>query len=201
MEGKDGQDGGAPLGGKRLAGKRVVIFCDFNFEDLEVMYPKIRLEEEGATVVVVGGHPAGTKYTGKFGYPVKSDMTVADLAKEGWETVDALVLPGGFAPDYMRRNPTMLEGVAALVAGKKTPVAAICHGPWMLCSARDGDGLPVVKGRKATAFCAIKDDVVNAGADWSDESCVVDGNLITAQTPADLTPFCHAIIAAVSTTT
>ena len=110
----------------RLDGKTVVIFCDFNFEDMEVMYPKIRLEEEGARCLVVGGHPAGMKYTGKYGYPIKSDLCVDDLPPI--ESIDALILPGGFAPDYMRRNAKMLAAVCAMVAAGK-PTAAICHGP------------------------------------------------------------------------
>jgi protease I len=154
------------------------------------MYPKVRLEEEGCTVVVVGAHPAGQKYTGKFGYPIKSTCSIADFDPA---SADALVLPGGFAPDYMRRNEHMLRAVVQMLGDGK-PVAAICHGPWMLCSARGADGHPVARGRRCTAFEAIKDDVVNAGATWCDDSCVVDGNLITAQTPSDLTAFCHAII-------
>ena len=94
----------------------------------------------------------------------------------------------------MRRNKRMLNSTVAMFEAGK-PIAAICHGPWMLCSARKANGEPIVKGRKATSFHAIKDDVINAGGLYvSDESCVVDGNLITAQTPADLTPFCRAII-------
>lgn len=110
------------------------------------------------------------------------------------EEYDALLLPGGFSPDYMRRNEKMLSSTVAMYEAGK-PVAAICHGPWMMCSARKANGDPIIKGKRATCFCAIKDDVINAGAKYvSNESCVVDGNLITAQTPADLTPFCKAII-------
>ena len=173
-----------------LAGKSVLIFCDFAFEDMELMYPKIRLEEEGATVVVVGSHEKGTKYTGKHGYPIKSDLSVAEIDHASF---DALVLPGGFAPDYMRRSPRMLEITVAMAdAGK--PVASICHGPWMLCSARRGDGSPLAKGIRATCFVAIKDDLINAGATFVDAPVVVDGPIITSRTPADLTPFVHAII-------
>jgi len=169
----------------------MAIFCDFKFEDMEVMYPKIRLEEEGIEVVVVGVHPKGTKYTGKFGYPIKSDMNIEDFDHEQFH---GLLLPGGFAPDYMRRSQKMLDSTVAMCKAGK-PVAAICHGPWMLCSARDENGDPIVKGRRATSFKAVRDDVINAGAIYvDDKSVVVDGNLITAQTPADLTPFCAAII-------
>jgi len=178
-----------------LKGQKVAIFCDFKFEDMEVMYPKVRLEEEGIQVVVVGVHPKGMKYTGKFGYPIKSDMCVTD-AEFKHEDFDGLILPGGFAPDYMRRSKEMLEATVKMFEAGK-PIAAICHGPWMLCSARTSSGDPIVKGRRATSFRAVKDDVINAGATFvDDETVVVDGNLITAQTPADLTPFCAAIIAA-----
>ena len=177
-----------------LAGRTIAIFCDFAFEDLEVMYPKIRLEEEGAKIIIVGGHDKGTKYTGKYGYPIKSDFKIDDVDVS---TLDGLVLPGGFAPDYMRRNAGMLKAVVAMVdAGK--PVASICHGPWMFCSARRSDGTPVIKGVRATCFTAIKDDLLNAGAIFVDEPVVVDGPIITSRTPADLTPFCHAIIDAVA---
>lgn len=177
---------------RRLVGKKVAIFCDFQFEDLELTFPKLRLEEEGCEVVVVGAHPAGTTYKGKHGYPVKSALCVDDFDVDGF---DGLVLPGGFAPDYMRRNAAMLAAISRAVAAGK-PCAAICHGPWMFCSARDADGAPVVRGRRCTAFVAIKDDVVNAGATWEDAPVVVDGPLISSRTPADLVPFCHALIAA-----
>lgn len=111
--------------------------------------------------------------------------------------VDAVLLPGGFAPDYMRRCAPMLAFICSMAAANK-PVAAICHGPWMLCSARPkGQGHPpLVNGRRATSFVAIKDDLINAGAQWVDEAVVVDGPLITSRTPDDLTPWVHAIIKA-----
>ena len=177
---------------QRLVGKRIAIFVDYTFEDVEVMFPKYRLEEEGAEVVIVGAHPAGTKYTGKHGYPLKSTTHISDLGD-----VDGIVLPGGFAPDYMRRNPAMLAAIVAAVAADKT-VAAICHGPWMYCSARLESGAPVVKGRRCTSFVAIKDDLINAGATFVDEPVVVDGPLISSRTPDDIVPFCHAIISRVA---
>lgn len=198
-----------------LKGANVAIFCDFKFEDLEVMYPKLRLEEEGATVHVIGVHPKGMKYVGKHGYPCKSDLCVDAFDPKAYH---ALILPGGtslfpffsvsstsffpyfsltfagFAPDYMRRSQRMLDGIVAMMEAGK-PCAAICHGPWMFCSARKSNGDPVIKGKKATCFHAIKDDVINAGATYvADQTCVVDGNLITAQTPSDLGEFCKAII-------
>mmetsp|Transcript_67475 Transcript_67475/g.161910 ORF Transcript_67475/g.161910 Transcript_67475/m.161910 type:complete len:181 (-) Transcript_67475:166-708(-) len=175
-----------------LQGKTVAIFIDFTFEDMEVMYPKLRLQEEGATVKVIGCHPAGTKYTGKYGYPCKSDHCVTEVDAV---SMDALVLPGGFAPDYMRRSQPMLQAVTGMLAASK-PVAAICHGPWMLCSAKTAEGVPVVKGKRFTCFESIKDDVINAGGIFEDAPVVLDGSLITSRTPDDLIVFCQAIIEA-----
>eukprot|EP00961_Rhodomonas_salina_P242567 3276622-Rhodomonas_salina.1 len=180
----------AALREKLIAGRTVGMFIDFQFEDMEAMYPKMRLEEEGAKVIVIGAHDKGMKYTGKYGYPLKSDATVKDVDAA---SLDALVIPGGFAPDYLRRNTAMLDLILA-VAGAGKPVAAVCHGPWMFCSARRADGKPVIEGRKATGFVAIKDDLINAGAVWVDEPVVIDGPYITSRTPSDLVPFCHAII-------
>ena len=177
---------------QRLAGKKVAIFIDYQFEDLEVTFPMLRLQEEGAEVIVVGAHPAGQKYTGKYGYPVKSHVNIEDFSSLN---VDGLVLPGGFAPDYMRRNRHMLEAITTSIELGK-PCAAICHGPWMFCSARFPNGQPVCHERQCTSFIAIKDDLVNAGAQFVDAPVVVDGPLITARTPADLIPFCHALIEA-----
>jgi protease I len=163
------------------------------------------------------------KYTGKHGYPCKSTKQVDNVAEDGAD-LDGLVLPGGFAPDYMRRSARMLSIISAMVAAQK-PVAAICHGcvhhpagcvcgparlpassqphalcyrPWMFCSARDQAGAPVAKGVRMTSFVAVKDDVLNAGAEWVDEPVVNDRNVITSRTPDDLTPFCRAIIEAVA---
>mmetsp|Transcript_5996 Transcript_5996/g.19495 ORF Transcript_5996/g.19495 Transcript_5996/m.19495 type:complete len:138 (+) Transcript_5996:409-822(+) len=131
------------------------------------------------------------KYTGKYGYPIKSDAKVGDV---NFAEVDGLIIPGGFAPDYMRRDKTMLTAVAYFARDGTKPLAAICHGPWLLCSARDDTKRPVVHRRECTSFYAIKDDLINAGADWQDKPVVVDGNIITSRTPDDLVPFCHAII-------
>ena len=182
---------GSNLKGETSKPRRVAMLIDFKFEDLEATYPKIRLEEEGYVVDVIGVHPKATKYTGKFGCPLKSTHTINEITPEDY---DCVVVPGGFAPDYMRRSEGMKNLVKKMMELNR-PVAAICHGPWMLCSTRDEHNAPVCKGRRVTCFEAIKDDVINAGAEYiSNESCVVDGNLITAQTPNDLTPFCLAII-------
>jgi len=143
---------------------------------------------------VAGGHPAGMKYTGKFGYPTVSTVMIADVDVSNY---DAMIIPGGFAPDHMRRNEHMKAAIVTMLQQGK-PVASICHGPWMLCSAKKGDGRPVIDGVRCTSFVSVKDDVENAGGLWVDEPVVVSeacgGHIITSQTPSNLTPFCLAII-------
>jgi len=171
-----------------LKGKTVLFFVGPQYEDLELWYPKIRLEEEGAKTVVAG---LGEKvYQGKKGYPVTVDSTVDDLYPEIY---DGLVIPGGYAPDHMRRSEKLLS-ITRVIAEAGKPVAFICHAAWVPISA----GL--LKGRRATCVRAIKDDVINAGATYADEPVVVDGNLISSRTPADLPAFCRAIIKALATT-
>jgi protease I len=171
----------------KLSGRSVLILAGPQYEDLELWYPKIRLEEEGAQTLVAGlGEPV---YIGKKGYPVTVDRSVDDLDAEAY---DGLVIPGGYAPDHMRRSEKLLSITRAIATAGK-PVAFICHAAWVPISA----GL--LKGRKATCVRAIKDDVVNAGAIYLDEPVVVDGNLISSRTPADLPAFCRAIIQALTT--
>ncbi len=168
-----------------LKNKRVAVLVEQQYQELEVWYPVYRLREAGAEVLLVGPE-AGKTYPSKLGYPAKSDKAANDVSASEF---DAVVAPGGFAPDYMRRDPAMVRLVAdAAEQGK--PVAAICHGVWMLCSAR------VLKGHKATCFFAIKDDVINAGGEYVDEEVVVSGNLITSRKPDDLPAFCMALIKA-----
>ena len=170
----------------RLQGRTVLIFAAPQFEDLELLYPKIRLEEEGASVVVAG---LGERtYAGKKGHSVTVDMNVDDVYAEAY---DGLVIPGGWAPDTMRRSEHLLRITQEMAAAGK-PVAFICHAAWVLASA----GL--LKGRRATCVRAIRDDVANAGATYVDEPVVVDGNLISSRTPADLPHFCRALIAALA---
>lgn len=173
-----------PLG-KRLEGKRVAIFAEDIYEDLELWYPLLRLREEGAAVVVVGPGDA-QEHHGKYGYPVTVDRAIGDVKVQDF---DAVIIPGGYAPDRMRRHPAMVAFVREMAQHGKI-VAAICHGPWMLASAE------VVAGKKITAFFAIKDDLVHAGAIFQDAEVVVDGNLITSRKPADLPAFLYALIAA-----
>ncbi|HXY70092.1 MAG TPA: type 1 glutamine amidotransferase domain-containing protein [Gemmatimonadales bacterium] len=169
-----------------LKGKTVLFFVGPQYEDLELWYPKIRLEEEGAKTVVAG--LGDRTYLGKKGYPVTVDSFVDDLYAEVY---DGLVIPGGYAPDHMRRSEKLL-GITRAIAEAGKPVAFICHAAWVPISA----GL--LKGRRATSVRAIRDDVVNAGATWLDEPVVVDGNLISSRTPADLPAFCRAIIKALA---
>ncbi len=169
-----------------LSGKTVLFFAGPLYEDLELWYPKIRLEEEGAKTVIAGlGDPV---YHGKKGHPVTVDRHVEDLYPEVY---DGLVIPGGYAPDHMRRSEKLLAITRAIAEAGK-PVGFICHAAWVPISA----GL--LKGRKATSVRAIRDDVVNAGATWLDEPVVVDGNLISSRTPADLPAFCRAFSAALA---
>ena len=171
----------------RLKGKRIAVLAEDLYEDLELWYPLIRMREEGAEVKVIGTGSAG-KYTGKHGLPVEVDASAEEV---GADDFDAIIIPGGYAPDRMRRYPALLKLVRdAFEQGKV--VASICHGPWVLVSAG------VLKGRTATCFFAIKDDVQNAGAKYVDREVVRDGNFITSRTPADLPAFCREIINALS---
>jgi protease I len=169
----------------RLKDKRAAILAENLYQDLEVWYPLLRLKEEGAEVVVVGSGSAKT-YTSKHGYPVEVDRAAAEVKAVDF---DAVVIPGGYAPDLMRRYPEMVQLVKdAFEQGKV--VASICHGGWMLASA------DILKGKTVTSFFAIKDDLVHAGAKFVDVEVAVDGNLITSRKPEDLPAFCRAIITA-----
>jgi len=167
-----------------LEGKSVLFFAAPLYEDLELWYPKIRLEEEGVRTVVAG---LGERiYQGKRGYPVTVDAHVDQVAARDF---DGLVIPGGYAPDILRRSPRVLELVREIHQADK-PVAFICHAGWVPISAG------ILRGKRGTSVGAIKDDLVNAGLVWEDSPVVVDGNLISSRTPADLPQFCRAIIAA-----
>lgn len=167
-----------------LSKRRILFFAAPYYEDLELWYPKLRLEEEGATTVVAGLGEA--TYQGKRGYPLTVDTSVAEVDAADF---DALVIPGGWAPDIMRRSERLLDITRAFhEAGK--PIAFICHAGWVPISAG------IVRGRRGTSVGAIRDDLVNAGMQWEDSPVVVDGNLISSRTPADLGDFCKALIAA-----
>jgi protease I len=165
--------------------KRVAVLVEQQYQELEVWYPVYRLREAGCRVVLVGPED-GKVYPSKLGYPAKADVAAADVSAGN---LDAVVIPGGFAPDYLRRSEAVLKLVRD-AHGLGKPLAAICHGPWVLCST---DGL---RGRRATCFPSIKDDVVNAGAVYVDAEVVVDGHVITSRKPDDLPAFVAALMKA-----
>ncbi|MBE3589312.1 MAG: type 1 glutamine amidotransferase [Firmicutes bacterium] len=166
-----------------LQGKRVAVLAENLYENLELWYPVLRLREAGAEVVIVGPQ-AGQTYTSKEGYPAKADAAAADVSAAQF---DAVVVPGGYAPDRMRRNDAMVRLVREAHEQGKV-VAAICHAGWMLAEAG------ILHGRTVTCVTAIRTDVVNAGATYVDREVVVDGRLVTSRTPADLPAFCREII-------
>lgn len=170
---------------ENLQGKKAAVLVENYYQELEVWYPLLRLREAGVEAVTVGPK-AGETYKSKLGYPVTADRAIADVSASEF---DAVVVPGGWAPDYMRRNPKFAQLLRDADAAK-IPIAAICHGGWMLCSAG------ILKGRRATCFFSIRDDLVNAGVDYVDEPVVVDGNIITSRVPDDLPAFCRAILEA-----
>jgi deglycase len=171
----------------KLEGKRIAILAENLYQEMELWVPYYRFREEGAEVKVVGAGGAKS-YASKHGYPVSVDVQAEQVKAVEF---DAVVVPGGYAPDMMRRHPAMVNLVREAAQQGKV-VAAICHAGWMLVSAG------VLKGRKATSFFSIKDDLTAAGADWQDAEVVVDGNLITSRRPDDLPAFCRAIVAALA---
>lgn len=170
-----------------LKGKKIAMFVDNVYQELEVWYPLLRFQEAGAEVVTIGA-TAGQTYTSKLGYPCKADISY-DQAKAS--DFDGLVIPGGYAPDHIRRHQSALEFVRQIDKQGKL-IASICHGPWVLCSTGS------LKGRRATCFFAIKDDVINAGGKYEDAEVVVDGHLVTSRKPEDLPAFCRAAIGVVA---
>jgi deglycase len=170
---------------RELEGRRAAVLVEQQYQEMEVWYPLYRLREAGCKVTVVGPE-AGQTYPSKLGYPAKSDKAARDVSANDF---DIIVVPGGFAPDYLRRDPAVLKLVGTMAEQGKV-VAAICHGPWVLCSTQ------ALKGRRATCFFAIKDDVSNAGANYVDAEVVRDGNLITSRKPDDLPAFMQAIFQA-----
>src|SRR5271154_1400292 len=169
-----------------LQNKRAAVLVEQMYQELEVWYPVYRLREAGCKVTLIGPE-AGQSYPSKLGYPAKSDKAAKDVSADDF---DILVIPGGFAPDYLRRNEAILRLVSTMAEQGKV-IAAICHGPWVLCSTQ------ALKGKKATCFFAIKDDVINAGATYVDQEVVRDGNLITSRKPDDLPAFLTTIVQAV----
>ena len=169
----------------KLKGKKAALLAEDMYNDLELWIPYYRLKEEGVDVVVVGSGTSST-YQSKYGIPVSVNKKASEVTADDF---DAVVIPGGYAPDKMRLHASMVSLVRdAFHKGKV--VAAICHAGWMLASAG------ILKGKKATSYIAIKDDMVNAGALWEDSELVRDGNLITSRKPDDLPAFCRTIIQA-----
>ncbi|MBS7610717.1 type 1 glutamine amidotransferase [Candidatus Bathyarchaeota archaeon] len=186
----------------RLENRRVAIIVAHEFEDVELLYPFLRLSEEGAEVVIVpleaGLHPRpsikGKPVTGRYGTPIPLEVfeeggryAIRNMGQIDLEDLDAIIIPGGFSPDALRITPEVLELVRKAYERGKI-IAAICHGPQVLISA----GL--VNGRRVTSYVAVKDDLINAGAVFVDEPSVRDGNIITARVPDDLPEFCQMII-------
>lgn len=166
-----------------LTGKKIAILVDQHYQEMEVWYPYYRFVEAGANVDMVGPQARAT-YPSKLGYPVQADKAAGNVKAADY---DAMIIPGGWAPDYMRRSQDMIDfcqqGVdAGLVIG------AICHGLWLLCSTTG------LKGKTSTCFMSVKDDIINAGANYVDQECVVDGNLVSSRKPDDLPAFCQAIM-------
>jgi protease I len=166
-----------------LSNMRFLIFVDDIYEDLELWYPKLRLIEAGG-VVTVAGPKAGAKYEGKNGYPCVSDAAIGDVAAADFHGV---ILPGGFMPDKLRRDPQVLKLIRDFDAAGKL-IAAVCHGGWMAISAG------VYRGVRVTGSLGIKDDLVNAGAIWEDAPVVVDRHFVSSRKPDDLPDFCKGIL-------
>lgn len=170
-----------------LAGRRIVMLVGDVYEDLELWYPKLRLIEAGAEVVVAGPE-AQTRYTGKHGYPCDSDAAIEHIRASDF---DAIVVPGGFMPDKLRRDAHVLDLVRAFDETKK-PIAAVCHGGWIPISAG------IYRGVRVTGSPGIRDDLTNAGALYEDAAVVVDRHHVTSRRPDDLPDFCRALIAMLS---
>jgi protease I len=170
-----------------MSAGKIAVMVDEMHQVLEVWYPYYRLKEAGFEVNLVAAE-ANKQYHSKEGYPCISDTAAGRASPAQY---DCMVVPGGFAPDFMRRSAEVLKFANDMVNAGKV-IAAICHGGWLLCSTQ------AYKGKKATCFMAIKDDIINAGAEYIDAECVVDGNLITSRKPDDLPAFCSAIIDALN---
>lgn len=168
---------------KPLEGKRYLVFVENDYEDLELWYPKLRLEEAGAHLTVAGPE-AGVTYHGKHGYPCVSDAGIPEMEAKDF---DGVICPGGWAPDKLRRDDKVLELVREFTRSNKL-VAAICHGGWIPISAG------VYEGVQVTGSPGIKDDLVNAGAVWEDAEVVVDRQFVSSRRPSDLPAFCAAIL-------
>ncbi|WP_078548807.1 type 1 glutamine amidotransferase domain-containing protein [Litchfieldia alkalitelluris] len=167
----------------KLKGKRVIQLVSDEFEDLELWYPVLRLREEGAEVTIVG-EKANEKYIGKYGVPIVSDLAFKDVDANDY---DAILVPGGWSPDKLRRYDEVLSMVKTMDDQEK-PIGQICHAGWVLISAK------ILNGKKVTSTPGIKDDMMNAGATWLDEPVVVDGHLVSSRRPPDLPDYMREFI-------
>jgi protease I len=170
-----------------LKGKHIAILAEDNYQELELWYPLLRMREAGAQVSVIG-MPGVEQYHSKHGYAVSVDVAATEVVAEDF---DAVIVPGGYAPDRIRRHAPMLDLVRG-VFERGGVVAAICHAGWVPISAG------IVDGKRVTSVGAIKDDLMNAGAEWVNQEVVQDGNLITSRHPGDLPAFCRTIIQALA---
>ncbi len=165
-----------------LEGKHIAVLLEELYEDPEFWYPYYRFQEAGAKVTAVA--PKLKEYRSKHGFPATADLAAGDAEADAF---DAVIIPGGYSPDHMRRSKELVVFLKQAYEQGKV-IAAICHGPWMLAS------IGAVKDRQVTAFFSIKDDLVNAGAYFVDQEVVRDGKIITSRTPKDLPAFCREII-------
>ena len=163
--------------------KRILIFVGDDFEDLELWYPKLRLEEAGAQTALAG-QQGGHTYRGKHGYPCRSDIDIAAMEERDFHGV---LVPGGWMPDKLRRDPKVLQLVREFHESGKM-VASICHGPWINISAG------IVKGFQYTSTPGIKDDLINAGAKWVDQPLMIDRHHVSSRRPDDLPEFCKGML-------
>ncbi|MCF7923627.1 MAG: type 1 glutamine amidotransferase [Candidatus Izimaplasma sp.] len=163
--------------------KKIALLIENQYEEKEVLYPYYRMQEEGFQVDLVGTL-AKTIYTSKNGVPLKSDVATLDIFEEDY---DAVIIPGGFSPDYMRRNQATVHFIKSMNEVKK-PIAAICHGPWLMITSCN------LKGRKLTGFHTLQKDIENAGAKYINEDVVIDNNFITSRSPKDLPVFARTLI-------
>ncbi len=168
-----------------LQGKNVICLLDDEFEDLELWYPVYRVREEGASVLFAGPEK-GRTHIGKYGVPAKADLSFDEVDSRA---IDGLLVPGGWAPDKLRRYPKVIELVKEMDAARK-PIGQICHAGWVLISAK------ILEGRNVTSTPGIRDDMENAGATWIDEAVVVDGHIISSRRPPDLPPYGKAFVEA-----
>jgi len=169
-----------------VAGKRIAMLVEDLYQDLEVWYPVLRLREAEAEVLIVGTNKKD--YKSKHGYPVSANVTIDKVSAKQF---DAVIVPGGYAPDILRRYPAVIKFIKEMDQQGKI-IGAICHAGWVLCSA------DVLRGKTVTCFFAIKDDMVNAGATYVDREVVRDGHLITSRKPEDLPAFTRALIEALA---